>query len=88
MIKFCFLFVFAFTILELSNAKLDNCPAERRKGQFINLVLDQFLIKSFYKKLFFLFMSTGADRCARDVFFLMDPNYKPSTAETLPDYCK
>jgi len=29
-----------------------------------------------------------ADQCAKDVFFLMDPNFKPATAETLPDYCK
>jgi len=29
-----------------------------------------------------------ADQCARDAFFLMDPNFKPTTAATHPEYCE
>ena len=45
-LSICLILLIAISNLDLSNAKLDHCPDDRRKG---------------------------ADECARDVFFLMDP---------------
>jgi len=61
LIKTYLFLILAIAVFDYSNARLDHCPAARRKE---------------------------VDKCSRDVFFLMDPEFQPPTEKSMVGYCE